>query len=182
MNVRKIKSMKALKFLGLLISAMIIATVSAQVYNYMYLNATIGVEGATLQWIAGADATLAGTQIAGATATLTNLKGWTNATRIYPDPLELKNIAGSAVTFDLLIDDVSGGTGQMDLIVVRIYSLNTTLNINNMTVWDDPSGKGSDLIGLSIPVNNVWRFQWEITWKSTATTETVIVNLKVRTA
>ena len=37
MNVRKIRSRKALKFLGLLISAMVIAAVSAQVYSYMYI-------------------------------------------------------------------------------------------------------------------------------------------------
>jgi hypothetical protein len=181
MNIEKIRSRKALKLLGLLISSLLIATVSAQVYNYMFLNATIGVEGATLQWTLGEDNATAGTQIAGATATLDNLKGWTNATRIYPDPVRLENIAGSDVIFDLLIDEVSGGTGQMESILVRLISMNTTTNMGNLTVWQSPTGEGANLTSLTMPNGHIWKVQWEITWKSTATTETVTVKLKVKT-
>jgi hypothetical protein len=66
MNAIKIRSKKALKFLGLLISAMIIATVSAQVYRYMYIDGGISVTGAKLIWIDGPDdpvATIAGSTV-----------------------------------------------------------------------------------------------------------------------
>jgi len=182
MNVKNIRSKKVLKLLGLLISSLLIATVSAQVYNYMFLNATIGVEGATLAWTLGEDNATAGTQIAGATATLGNLKGWTNATRIYPDPVRLANIVGSDVTFDLLIDEVSGsGTGQMETILVRLISMNTSTNMGNLTVWQSPTGEGANLTSLTIPNGHIWKVQWEITWKSTAVAETIAVKLKVKT-
>jgi len=177
----KINYNKTLKLITLLISSLLIATASAQIYNYMYQNATIGVEGATLEWTTGDDSTNAGTQISGATCSLTNLKGWTNGTRIYYDPVRLKNIAGSPVTFDLLIDEVSGTPSQMDSIIVRLYSMNQTAYVANLTVWSAASGKGSDLTVLSIPTGHIWKFQWEITWKSTATTETVTVKLIVKT-
>jgi hypothetical protein len=69
MNVKKIRSTKALKFLGLLISAMIIATVSAQVYRYMYIDGTVTVGSAKLIWIKGADAPADAT-IDGSTVTM----------------------------------------------------------------------------------------------------------------
>lgn len=172
---------KSAKLVVLLISTLLIATASAAVYNYMYQNATIGVEGMTLEWITGDDSTEAGTQINGATCTLTNLKGPANGTRTYSDPVRLNSTGATATDFDLLIDQVTGDNGQMDSIVVRIYSLNTTTYIQNVTLWD--GSKGSDPPSMSIPADHMWRFEWEIKWKSTATTlHTVSVYLKVRVA
>lgn len=180
MNVRKIRSRKALKFLGLLISSLLIATVSAAIYDYMYLDADIGVQAMTLEWTLGADNATAGTQINEATATLTNLKGPPNGTRIYADPVRLNNTGGGSVTFDLLVDTVSGDTPQMNSTIVRIYSLNTSAWIRNVTVWQGGS-KGSDETDLTIPTGHLWRFQWEITWKATATdTHSVTANLKIK--
>lgn len=176
----KINYKKTLKFVTLLITSLLIATASATIYDYMNLNATVGVQGMSLAWVDGDEATDAGTQINGVTATLTNLKGPPNGTRIYVDPVRLNNTGASGVTFDLLVDTVNGDTDQMDSIIVRIYSLNTTTWIRNATVWGN-GAKGSDESGLQIPNNNMWRFQWEITWKSTAaTSNSVTVNLKLK--
>lgn len=179
----KINYKRSLKFVTLLITALLIATVSATIYDYMYLNANVGVQGMTLAWFSGVDggSTDAGTQISGVTATLTNLKGPPNGTRIYPDPVRLNNTGGSDVSFDLLIDTVSGNTTYLDSITVRIYNFTDDASIKNVTVWSS-GGKGSDITGeLSIPAGHSWRFQWEITWKATATTEhSVTVNLKIK--
>jgi len=173
MNVKKIRSMKALKFLGLLISATLIATVSAALYDYMYLNATVGVEGIALAWINGTDASEANTNIQGVTATLGNLLGPPNGTRIYPDPVRLNNTGGSGVQFNITIFDVTGDTGQLDSIIVGVYSVNTTLPITNVTVWSGGT-KGSDADLLTIPLGHQWKFQWEITWKATASTSDIV--------
>lgn len=178
----KISYKKTLKLVTLLITSLLIATASAAIYDYMYLNASVGVQGMTLEWISGDDggATDADTQINGVTATLNNLKGPPNGTRIYADPVRLNNTGTSAVTFDLLIDTVSGDTGYLDSIVVRIYNYTNNASIQNVTIWSGGS-QGSDITGLSIPAGNMWRFQWEITWKATATTShTVTVNLKLK--
>jgi len=181
MEIRKIPFRKSVKFLTLLLTSMLIATASATIYNYMFLNANIGVEGMTLEWKLGVDNATAGTQIAGVTATLTNLKGPPNGTRVYGDPVRLKNTAGSgSTTFDLVIDTVSGDTVNMSSIVVRLYSLNTSAYIQNVTVWSG-GAKGSDANNLPIPAGHIWRFEWEISWKSIAlVTDSVTVNLKIK--
>jgi len=180
MELKKILSNRSTKFLTLLLTSMLIATASAAMYNYMFMNGTIGVEGMTLEWQLGADNATAGTQIAGVTASLTTLKGPPNGTRVYTDPVRLKNKGSGAVIFDLLIDTVSGNTVNMSSIIVRLYSLNTTAYIENVTVWSG-GAKGSDHPNLNIPLNHIWRFEWEIKWKSTAViSDSVIVNLKVR--
>jgi hypothetical protein len=174
-NIRKI-----LKFTTLLITSLLIATVSAQIYDYMYLNANVGVQGMALAWISGPDGDSAGTQINGVTATLTSLKGPPNGTRIYADPVRLKNTGASQVTFDLLIDTVGGDTGYLNSIIVKIYNTNSSAWVQNVTIWGN-GGKGSDVAGLSISSGHIWRFQWEITWNANATTShSVTVNLKIK--
>ncbi|UCH32114.1 MAG: hypothetical protein JSV05_01615 [Candidatus Bathyarchaeota archaeon] len=168
------------KFVALLISTLLIASASAAIYNYMYQDATISVEGMTLEWILGADNGTAGTQINGVTCTLTNLKGPPNGTRVYGDPVRLNNTAGSSSTFDLLIDSVSGDTAEMDSIVVRLYNVTNSASMGNLTVWSG-GAQGGPLTSRTITGNTQWRFQWEINWKSTATVaHTVNVNLKVQ--
>ncbi len=175
----KLNYKKNLKFVTLLISALLIATVSATIYDYMYLNADIGVEGMYLAWVSGGDGTNAGTSINGVTATLTSLKGPPNGMRIYADPVRLNNTGASQITFNLAIDNITGDTSEMDSIYVKIYSLNTSLWIQNMTIWASGT-QGSGANNLPIPARHLWRFQWEIKWKSTATTShSVTVNLKL---
>jgi hypothetical protein len=61
-----------------------------------------------------------------------------------------------------------------------MYNMNDSSLKGTLNVWES-AAKGSDLTGLQITNNNVWRFQWEITWKATATTSnSVTVNLKLQ--
>jgi len=172
---------KTLKLIILLISSLLIATASAAIYDYMNLNADVGVYILGLEWTAGTDAASAGTDIEGVTATLTSLQGPPNGTRIYADPVRLNN-TGSTVDVDLLIDTVSGDTDYLDSIIIRIYNFTNNASIANVTVWSG-GAQGSSPVNLpQIPAGNVWKFQWEITWKSTATTShSVTVNLRIRT-
>jgi len=177
----KINYKKSAKLIILLISTLLIATASASIYNYMYQNATIGVEGMTLEWVSGADGSSAGTQINGVTCTLTDLKGPPNGTRTYGDPVRLNNTGISSTTFNLTIDQVSGDTAQMDSVVVRLYNFTNDASMGTLTVWSGGS-QGSDLTSLTIGANGTqWRFQWDIKWKSTATTShQITVNLKIQ--
>ena len=179
MNVKKIRSMKALKFLGLLISAIFIATASAALYDYMYLDATVSVEGIYLKWVNGTDGGDAGTQINGLTATLPSLSGPPNGTRVYPDPVRLNNThTTSSKTFNITVSAVSGDTANMSSIIVRIYNMTDSASVANFTVWNATQGTG--VTDLTIEAQDEWRFQWEITWKAIAVTgDTVTVNLKL---
>lgn len=69
MEMRKINYKKSIKFLTLLLTAMIIATVSAQVYRYMYIDGSISVASAKMIWVLGADAP-GDASIDGSTATV----------------------------------------------------------------------------------------------------------------
>ena len=171
---------KSLKFLTLLIAAILISSVSAAIYDYMYLDGTVGVQGMSLAWLSGADGTDAGTTINGVTAALINLKGPPNGTRVYADPVELNNTGVSPITFNVTIATVSGDTSQLISIYIKMYNMNDSSLKGTLNVWES-AAKGSDLTGLQITNNNVWRFQWEITWKATATTSnSVTVNLKLQ--
>jgi len=52
----KINHKKSLKFVTLLITSLLIATVSAQVYRYMYIDGSITVTSAKMIWILGGEA------------------------------------------------------------------------------------------------------------------------------
>ncbi len=171
---------KYLKFVALLATAILIGTASATIYDYMNLNATVGVQGMGLQWLPGSEQASAGTDIEGVTATLTQLKGPPNGTRKYSDPVRLNNTGVAAVSFNLTIFSLTGDTAQLDSLVVGIYSMNTSLLVDTLSIWSG-GAQGSDLMNLQIPANNVWRLQWEITWKSTATpSHSITVNLKIQ--
>jgi hypothetical protein len=64
----KINSRKSLKLVALLVTAMIIATVSAQTYRYMYINGGVTISSAKLVWLKGSD--VANCNITGSTASL----------------------------------------------------------------------------------------------------------------
>lgn len=176
----KINTKKTLKFVTLLISALLIATVSASVVDQMFMNATpITVEGLTLKWISGDDATDAGTSITEATCTMNGLKGPAGQTRTYQDPVRLNNTGTSAVTFNITVQECSGSTSELNSIVVRIYNVTSSASIANLTIWDGSSTGGPWTSLPQIPAKNEWRFQWEITWKTTAVAGTDSATVKL---
>jgi hypothetical protein len=65
----KLNTKKLAKIITLAITSMLIATASAEVYKYLYIDGGITVGGATMAWYEGSDAP-AGTSIVGTTATV----------------------------------------------------------------------------------------------------------------
>jgi hypothetical protein len=167
----KLNYKKSLKIVTLLISAIIIGTVSATTFNYMFLNAGIGVEGLPLTWVEGGDGLT--TLIEGGTCSLSGLQGPAGGTKTYTDAVEITATADT--TFNLIAESVTGSTGEMSSIIVKVYdgaNLEGTL-----TVWDG-SSTGSPVNGLSILATETWTLQWEISWADGAS-GTVNVQLKV---
>ena len=177
MKLDSIKSKKSLKIVTLLITALFIATASATTYNYMYQIGNISVEGLDLTWTTtgATDATDAGTSITGSTVTLASLQGPAGGTKVYSDPVRLT--AAADTTFNLNIGSVSGDTGQMTSIIVKIYETSGDTLVDTLTVWSG-AAQGSDLTDLTITTGTTWRFQWEISW-ATGATGTVDVQLDV---
>jgi hypothetical protein len=102
MNAIKIRSRKALKFLGLLISAMVIATASAQVYRYMFIDGSIVVGTQEMSWILGDEAPT-GSSISGTTAILNGFPVDQGTPANFTEALFLRNNNVSETTFNYTI-------------------------------------------------------------------------------
>jgi hypothetical protein len=68
MNLQTIRGKKSLKLIFLLLTSLLIATVSATIYSYMYIDGSVTVGTAKLVWIAGSDVLDA--SISGGTVTI----------------------------------------------------------------------------------------------------------------
>jgi hypothetical protein len=169
---------KALRLLCFLLSALLVMTVSASVYNYMYLQAIpISSMTAKVKFADGADATEAGTDVGtnGTYVKFNSLSGWPNATRVYENATIIKN-QDNAVNFtcQLTRDSWSGNTSSIDELYVKLYSAagapKGTLDV-----------KAGGTTTFTIPHGEVWRVEWTIKWSATAlSTNTVTVTLALR--
>jgi len=168
----KINYKKNLKLVTLLVTAVLIATASAETYNYLFLNASIGVEGLPLTWVQGTGGLT--TSIKGATCSLSGLQGPAGGTKTYTDAVEIT--ASIDTIFNLQVASVTGSPSEMSSIIVKVYDGSDNLE-GTLTVWDG-SSTGSPVNSLSITSGETWKFQWEISWAYGAT-GSVSVQLKV---
>jgi len=189
MNAIKIRSRKALKFLGLLISAMVIAAVSASMYNYMYIQGS-GVASTTkgLKWELGAAGQYpSGTTIDG--FTVKNLNFSVAASPInYTNCLHIVNQdATESHVFNLRVMK-SYGTGWSEFTEFNLVVFNgdpegagvqqAVLDLSNSTdVTADmtiPAGAGTtwyilfEIVPISSPTGAQVFFEIELTYESAA--------------
>lgn len=173
MELRKIAFKRPVKLLTLLLTSMIIATASAAVYNYMYMQSFgISAEAAKVQFTSTGiqDFTAAGGSIGtnGTYVKFTSMAGWPNSTRIYQDAVGIQNTAAAAYTIELKFDqagDWSGDTTQVDYIYVKVFdTVGGTQQGSTITVGSAGSSTGS----LSLPGSTTWHVQWEIKWNANA--------------
>ena len=157
MNVKKIRSKKALKFLGLLISAMVIAAVSAQVYSYMYITGTAEASTTGLRWLAGADAP-SGTTISGGTVSSLAMKTNEGNERNYTDCLRIQNLDG-AESHNFMLN-VTSSTGN----VSNWQEFNLVLfdNSSAQVAVLDILTQDANVTGLTIPAAVTWRVLFEL--------------------
>ncbi|MDH5390955.1 MAG: hypothetical protein OEX10_07375 [Candidatus Bathyarchaeota archaeon] len=157
MNVKKIRSTKALKFLGLLISAMVIAAVSAQVYSFMYITGTAEVTTTGLRWVEGADAPN-GTTISGGTVSNLALKTNEGSEKNYTDCLRIQNLDG-AESHNFMLN-VTSSTGN----VSNWQEFNLVLfdNSSAQVAVLDILTQNANVTGLNIPQDVTWRVLFEL--------------------
>jgi flagellar hook protein FlgE len=182
----KLNYKKSLKLVTLLVTAVLIATASAEVYNYLNFTAGVGVEGLNLNWDDDSIDSGLSANIQGVLCTLTGLKGPAGGTRTYSTAINLTSTA--ATTFDIEVVSVTtaGGSGTTVLtsIAVRIYddsggpsTLKGTLN-----VFSGGSAGTTPVTDLTMTGADSWRLEWDITWSASATvSDSVTVTLKVTT-
>jgi len=171
---------KLLKMAILLVSSLIIANVSAQVYNYLHLTATISSGALPINWDYGTNTNVT-TTINGATCTISGMNGSAGATTVYNDTVRI--VASSNTTFDLIIDDVSGNTSILDYMLIRLRDNATDTVKATIIVWDASNQPGTGQNELNIMANEQWEVEWEFKLASDAPAgETVTVTLRLRVA
>ena len=172
---------KLLKMAVLLASSLMIANVSAQVYNYLHLTATISSGALPINWADGTNTDVT-TDIDGATCNISGMSGSAGATTVYNDTVRI--VASSSTTFDLIIDEVSGSTDILDYMLIRLRDNATDTVEATIIVWnasDSNYQPGSGLDGLSITNGEQWEVEWEFKLASNAPAgETVTVALRLR--
>ena len=110
----KLNYKKSLKFLTLIISSLLIATVSATTYRYMYLNGTVIIGSQKIVWVQG------GSDVAGDTVTV-NLNVEPGIPAEFDDTLYLKNKENAAHNMTIEVT-AAADVAKFDVFSISIYS------------------------------------------------------------
>jgi len=183
MNVKKVRSMKALKLLGLLISAMLIATVSAAYYAQMFMYATVTVQGQYVEFVSAGNTTdLGGTVTAGGEeVTFTNMIGYNGTLASWSEAVNITNTHPTTpYNITLQVYDFTGDTeSRLRYINVTMYDEGGTEKGNTIHLVPgagDVDTSGKQVLGAGA----TWRTQWDIFWWGNATTsDSVDVTIKL---
>jgi len=168
MEIRKLVSRKEMKLVTLLITSLIIATVSAQVYYSLSMQSTITTATTSVWFEKGVDNSTAGVNLnpQKTVATLTGLKAYPNASYTYTDPVRVRN--NGSVAYNIRLTPVSLSGNDTEFVYVKFLLRNgtsessPTLASLNYTcsggTWSIPSATG----WVSIPATNP-DTEWAIT-------------------
>jgi hypothetical protein len=122
----KLNYKKSLKFVTLLIASMLIATVSAQIYSYMYIEGSGTITSQELGWQLGTNAPT-GATIQGYTVKNLNLSIPKNTFKNFTDCLRLVNNDNTyGYTFNLTTTVVGGNTSKFTTFDFVMYYSNWT--------------------------------------------------------
>ena len=189
MNVKKIGSKKTLKLLGLLISSILIATVSAGVYYSLSTTSTITTATTDVWFKVGDDnGTDCDVQLSpdNTTAVITGLKAYPNASYTYIDPIRVRNNGTGAQNVRLRHGTISG-TDDSNFTYVKFILRNGTTEDNETLVtlnytyntgsssWDEPNATDWN----SITGDTEWSITIETKAIDSAQDASVTIEIKV---
>jgi hypothetical protein len=117
------KYKKCLKMVSLIVTALIIGTVSAATYSYLYIDGGIIIGTQKMVWLAGPDAP-AGTTTAGDTAVV-NFEVEPDILQIFTECLYLKNQHTAAHNLTITVTTALD-SGDFDVANAKIYENSTT--------------------------------------------------------
>jgi len=133
---------KSLKLITLLITSILIATVSATVYSYMYIEGSGNITGQELKWELGTTAP-SGASVLGSYVKNLNLTIPMNNPKNFTDCLRIVNENATGITFDLEISSVYGNTSKFTTFNLIVY--NSTNNSYATLDVKTQGNKASDL-------------------------------------
>jgi hypothetical protein len=160
MNLNSIKSKKSLKIVTLLVSSLLIATASAQVYRYMYISGTINISNTGLTWVLGEEAPT-GSSIDGSTVTLV-LPVSNGTTASFTHVLYLENL-DTSTDHDLTIEITDAADPALYVSFTMDISDNSTSTpVDSLNVLTTDSYSGT------IGGDAVWQMAFNLETEVTA--------------
>lgn len=157
MDIKQIRGKKSLKLLFLLCTALLIGTVSAQIYSYMYIQGSGTITTGGLSWAKGATAP-AGASVQGYTVTNLNLSILQNNFSNFTDCLRLINNDASGHTFSL-VATVTGGNSTKFTTFDLVVSTTSTGGTGIAKISIKNSGTAS---GLTISASQTLYVRFEV--------------------
>jgi len=179
------KNRKIVKMLTLLISSLLIAAVSAQVYTYMFMDATVGVKTTGMRFVAGTNFEEVGGQLHdnNQRVTFSKMNGTAGQLVTYPNPVGIQNNDEASHTIELVLHSWTG-TPDTPLYNITITMYDEDVLKGERSIVLVP-GEGEGHVTTSgdatIPGGGTtWRVEWSIWWKGIAKeTDSVQVSLRL---
>jgi len=178
----KLNYKKMSKFAMLLILSAIIATVSASTYYSMFMTANIGVSGENKIFFTPGNDWGSSTMGDGNQTVTLSLTGRNGTATVVGDPVRIRNTDTVSHDINLKLDSWNGESQtQLNYINITLYnSYPIGGTAQGTTIYLVPgAGDVTETTTVSLTNGAIWRVQWIIYWKSTASSETVVVNLKL---
>jgi hypothetical protein len=163
---------RSIKFITLLIVSLLIATVSADVYRYMYIDGSITVTGSKLIWILGNDAPSDAT-ISGSTAIM-DLDVEQGTPLNFTEALFLKNINSTGSFSMNLTETTAVSSGEFERAKMHIYqnSSGSWAYVDTLDLTDI-----NDFYAGSLAAGNYLRMTFEV--NATISTGTKAFDIQV---
>jgi len=162
---------KLIRLLCFSLTSLLVMTVGAAVYNYMYMESFgISAKAAKVTFVSAADSIAAGFTAGtnGTYAYFNSMAGWPNATRTYQAACGIQNSHTASVTIELKFDqagDWGGDIGQIDSMTVIVRNATGgTQQGSTITVGSAGSSTGA----INIPASTTWVVEWNIKWNANA--------------
>ena len=181
MELRDILSKKPVKFLTLLLTAMLIATASAGVYYSLNMTSTISVQATYVYFVDGVDNATANVNLsADNKSAQLSLTAYPNVTTTYTDPIRVTN--NGTANANIRLANVSATGDPTDFVFVNFTLMGTSEQQLNFTIvggaWT--SSGPTDWITLSATdPDTEWSIKIETKAAAGATSGTATIEIKV---
>ena len=171
----KLNTKKLVKIISLAITSLLIATVSAATYRYLYIDGSITVGGAQMVWVLGSDAPGDGS-ISGSTATI-DLDVEKGVPVNFTDVLFLLNNGSVTYSYNITLTDIVAGA-DFDEAKMHIYENYTTPGTWTYLDTIDLTNS-ADYYASTLAVSNCTRMSFEIAATATASPGTEPFDVQV---
>ena len=136
---------KSMKFITLAVFAALIATVSAQVYSYMYIQGSGSITTGGMSWAKGATAP-AGSSVSGVYVRNLNLSIQADTPKNFTDCLHLTNNDASPHTFSIAAKVTAGNISKFTTFDMVVYQSGGA-RVGSISVKNDGSTSGLSIGG-----------------------------------